>query len=1548
MAKTRLIFGKEIYKKISKTSELENDGEDTFHPFITLEDIPEIDISSKTDRGEYEGTSTQLDERIFTLESQTDVSNLFIEMTQFSLENNILTVYSGWIWKLLGSVYSNTQDVLITIPYCAEGKTRIDYIVPNELNGFTRIQGEETLGVAQAPQLPAHRLYVTFFVISDNSVGEPQLPNVNKTPSLDEVLSIGYSTKNIIWFYSNNSTKCLGVSNERLLFQKGENTFNELRADNTTESYNIQFPNKTGGTEETLAMISDLELKVDKEEGSRLVTEEELLAINSQINAINVLLQSDNVNLDNVQELVDAIESVQLSLSSILVNDLTTGGVTKALTAEMGKTLKGFIDTLITSVVNKVDKETGKSLLSNSEITRLSNLANYNDTAIVALISAKEDSVNKTSYVAGHLASTIKFPSVKGIVDWAIINLKSLYEGVITDAGISRIIGSTDLDKRIIFSNANPVTITLPDNTTNPLPIGFSFKITQQGAGIITVGGTGITFISASGLTTSLGETRKYIKTGTDTWTIEGSRSFNNATFTGTTVLPSTTSIGSITATILGYLSGITSNVQNQLNAKLTIVTGTTNFLPKVTGLNIFGNSRLWDTGTFFGVGVVNTPTKDITLGRDGNKTIGIEQSDSVTIGRDLVVEAGRTINFVDNTNFISLNQQDRQWTGILSLISGDVLALDSLGNIYKQTNGLGNFNLSVNSINSAYDLCQTPNGDIYVCSISGIYKQTGGVGSFNSIGITTRNYFGIASSLSGDIYTCVFGGDIYKQTGGVGNFNALGQASRQWHGIGVAPNGDIYCSVYGGDIYKQTSGVGSFNSLGQTSRSYRGLKVAPNGNVYVSGDNMDIYMQTGGMGSFNALGQTLRNYHGIGITLQNDVYAVVNNGGIYKQTNNALGTDNLDGGIIKTKAGTGKGTGKSRWQAWTGQKTVSGTDMQVETLRMEINEDGLATLPSTTPAIISADATGKALVTKEYLGTLGNSTADMSLGLGQTVIALKTFLAGTLGLRNVANTITSFFSNTNTVSRTYTLQNRDGTLADLTDIAGVNSGKMNTPTGGIASYLPKFLTGTTMGLSRLWDTGTFFGIGTISSPTKDITLGNQKDKEIGIEESNNTTKGRDLKIAAGRTINYVPNINFNSLNQVNRSWSGAAATPNGNVYAITGGDIYKQTNGSGDFISLNQNLGDFRGITATADGSIYVCVENGDIYKQTNGAGNFVPLGQISREWRGMASAPNGNIYCVVYNGDIYMQTNGTGNFIPLGQTNRGWYGIASAANGQVYATVLGGDIYTQTAGVGNFISQGQPLRNWTVIAVSSTNNVYATVDGGDIYMQTNGSGSFTALNQGNKNWRGLAVSPNTNVYCVVYNGDIFMQNNNTLGTSNLDGGTLKLATGTGKGAGKSRWQVWTGQKLASGTDMQIETLRLEINEEGLAILPSTTKEVINADTTNKALVTKEYAEVTQITISTVVNITTDTLDTLGFKQKGRNVILDNGGTAINLVVNGGVGFSASYMKFGTGSITFLAGSGRTLVQVDATAVLNGIVGSTATITSVGTVDYLRISNAS
>lgn len=120
-----------------------------------------------------------------------------------------------------------------------------------------------------------------------------------------------------------------------------------------------------------------------------LLSAEQGKVLQGKIDAINLILTSDDLNLDTVQELVDAIKEVETSLESILVNDLTTGGVTKALTAEMGKSLKALIDALGT---NKVDKVAGERLINAAEQLQLSNLATD--------FSAKQDIANQVEVSA--------------------------------------------------------------------------------------------------------------------------------------------------------------------------------------------------------------------------------------------------------------------------------------------------------------------------------------------------------------------------------------------------------------------------------------------------------------------------------------------------------------------------------------------------------------------------------------------------------------------------------------------------------------------------------------------------------------------------------------------------------------------------------------------------------------------------------------------------------------------------------------------------------------------------------------------------------------------------------------------------------------------------------------------------------------------------------------------------------------------------------------------------------------------------------------------
>jgi hypothetical protein len=457
-------------------------------------------------------------------------------------------------------------------------------------------------------------------------------------------------------------------------------------------------------------------------------------------------------------------------------------------------------------------------------------------------------------------------------------------------------------------------------------------------------------------------------------------------------------------------------------------------------------------------------------------------------------------------------------------------------------------------------------------------------------------------------------------------------------------------------------------------------------------------------------------------------------------------------------------------------------------------------------------------VLTKIGVDTWGlEGGSDMATNVAQNVTALKTFLNGMLGLRNVANTITSFFSNSATVARTWTFPDKNGTVAMTSDIP--STGYIS---GGIANYISKFLTSTTVGISRLFDNGVFFGIGTSKTPLKDFTLGNQNNREIGVEESSNITEGRNLKVSAGRTINYVENSIFNMISPPLEFFSyGLCSTPSGNIYGVGLNNVlYKQTSGSGLFVNVGTPFPtNAIAICSDSSNNLYVAIQNGDIYKQTNETGPFVALGQTPRAWFGLCSLGS-NIYASVNNGDIYRQTGGVGNFLALGQVSRAWGRMASSST-SIYALAGAAGIYKLTNQTGNFNLHSSATSGG--IAISASNDIYIN-SGTDMLKQTIETGAFVSTGStvtNNGIW-GMAVHANGNIYAGDFSKNMFVLQNSGAGTANLNGGSMQVVAGTGKGNGKSRVEFYTGQKKPSGTDMQVETLREYIDENGYHVYTS------------------------------------------------------------------------------------------------------------------------------
>lgn len=115
---------------------------------------------------------------------------------------------------------------------------------------------------------------------------------------------------------------------------------------------------------------------------------------------------------------------------------------------------------------------------------------------------------------------------------------------------------------------------------------------------------------------------------------------------------------------------------------------------------------------------------------------------------------------------------------------------------------------------------------------------------------------------------------------------------------------------------------------------------------------------------------------------------------------------------------------------------------MPISTLN---NGDSGATARTIINAVVADANTAKVTqtITNGVLTTAPSEDAVFDALALKEAIANKDATGGYAGLtlfkinfKNVLNTITSFFTNSNTVARTYTFQNRDGTIADDADLA--------------------------------------------------------------------------------------------------------------------------------------------------------------------------------------------------------------------------------------------------------------------------------------------------------------------------------------------------------------------------------------------------------------------------------------------------------------------------------------------------------------------------------
>lgn len=99
-------------------------------------------------------------------------------------------------------------------------------------------------------------------------------------------------------------------------------------------------------------------------------------------------------------------------------------------------------------------------------------------------------------------------------------------------------------------------------------------------------------------------------------------------------------------------------------------------------------------------------------------------------------------------------------------------------------------------------------------------------------------------------------------------------------------------------------------------------------------------------------------------------------------------------------------------------------------------------------------------------------------------------------------------------------------------------------------------------------------------------------------------------------------------LVQTTRSYAGMASDSSNNIYVCVGTDIYKQTNSTGNFVSMSVNIPYLNAIAFHPNGNVYACCDNGQVRMQNAGIGAFNLLQTITNFLWGITVAPNGDVY--------------------------------------------------------------------------------------------------------------------------------------------------------------------------------------------------------------------------------------------------------------------------------------------------------------------------------
>jgi len=669
-------------------------------------------------------------------------------------------------------------------------------------------------------------------------------------------------------------------------------------------------------------------------------------------------------------------------------------------------------------------------------------------------------------------------------------------------------------------------------------------------------------------------------------------------------------------------------------------------------------------------------------------------------------------------------------------------------------------------------------------------------------------------------------------------------------------------------------------------------------------------------------------------------------NGIIIKDSATASTSPNFDSGITYISTKNSGATASIKNSVIIGGNGLQATQDNTVYLP-NVNINNLYTLPST-------DGTSDQVIKTDGLGNLSWTTVGVGgtggTGSGITNTITKWTSSSTFGNSNITDDGTTININdsliigTNSVYTSNTLNTIIGYRTNVSMAGGFNT----------AIGVNAFRNNTTGGNNIIMGNNSLYNN---STGNFNLAIGNNS-------LYNNTTAGFNIGVGHNTlyatttgvdnvAIGYLP-LSSNTTGSNNISIGKAAmlfnTTGSGNV-AIGWQSLPRNTSADST-ISIGRNAMFYSRI-----GEQNVAIGDATMYYNTLGGYNVSVGYQAAFENTTgiltLGTFSEGSGYTPGTHSGVQLKYNG-GGFLDVVASDYPLATIVVSPGGTVSSVTLdtpGHGFQNTSTILGCTASPIGPGTGFTVRISSLISGEYNTIIGnGALRYNTIGSDNIAiGKNAGNNTILGTNVISNnsifigsdtraqstdeTNQIVIGYNTTGNGSNSTTIGNDNTLKTIIKGNVGFGLTGPSTKVDIYATQSGGG--------FKLQDTSEGPGY-------VLISDVNGVASWTSSVTSTTAIdVITSTSSITTNTLTDGGYDQNGRCVIINNGTYSINLTVNSYDRFTSTYLKHGTASVTFVQGSGRTLIDVDGTFILDGSVGSTATIISYGTTDYLRVSNA-